>query len=61
MACDDHNHLFLTCFCFQRINEKPQIVQEYESGKAIPNNQIQSKMERALGMSDSQPEKYSLF
>ena len=44
-----------------RINEKPQIVQEYESGKAIPNNQIQSKMERALGMSDSQPEKYSLF
>lgn len=34
----------------QRINEKPQIVAEYESGKAIPNNQIQTKMERALGI-----------
>lgn len=34
----------------QKINEKPQIVNEYESGKAIPNNQIQSKMERVLGV-----------
>lgn len=24
----------------QQINEKPQIVQEYEQGKAIPNNQV---------------------
>ena len=31
------------------INMKPQIVQEYESGKAIPNPQLISKMERALG------------
>lgn len=34
----------------QLINEKPQIIQEYESGKAIPNQQIISKLERALGM-----------
>jgi len=33
----------------QRIAEKPQIVTEYETGKAIPNNQIIQKMERALG------------
>ena len=31
------------------INEKPQIVAEYESGKAIPNGQIIAKLERALG------------
>uniref|UniRef100_K3YK24 HTH cro/C1-type domain-containing protein n=1 Tax=Setaria italica TaxID=4555 RepID=K3YK24_SETIT len=31
------------------INEKPQVIQEYESGKAIPNQQIIGKLERALG------------
>mmetsp|Transcript_1182 Transcript_1182/g.1927 ORF Transcript_1182/g.1927 Transcript_1182/m.1927 type:complete len:144 (-) Transcript_1182:171-602(-) len=31
------------------INEKPQIIQQYESGQAIPNPQIISKLERALG------------
>ncbi len=34
----------------QLINEKPQIIQEYESGKAIPNQQIITKLERALGV-----------
>ena len=34
----------------QQINEKPQIIQEYESGKAIPNQQVLSKMERILGV-----------
>ncbi|KAK1405075.1 Multiprotein-bridging factor 1b [Heracleum sosnowskyi] len=33
----------------QMINEKPQVIQEYESGKAIPNQQIITKLERALG------------
>jgi|UniRef100_A0ACD5VF05 putative transcription factor len=33
----------------QIISEKPQIIQEYESGKAIPNQQIIAKLERALG------------
>jgi len=33
-----------------KINEKPQVVMEYESGKAIPNNQLLAKMERALGI-----------
>ena len=32
------------------INEKPQIIQEYESGKAIPNQQILAKLERILGV-----------
>ncbi|KAG1330280.1 multiprotein-bridging factor 1b [Cocos nucifera] len=33
----------------QLINEKPQVIQEYESGKAIPNQQIINKLERVLG------------
>ena len=32
-----------------KIQEKPQIVTEYEQGKGLPNQQILSKMERALG------------
>lgn len=34
-----------------KINEKPQVVNEYEAGKAInPNQQILMKLERALGV-----------
>lgn len=33
-----------------KINEKPQVVIEYEQGKALPNQQILAKMERALGV-----------
>lgn len=33
-----------------KICEKPQVVTEYESGKAVPNQQILAKMERALGI-----------
>ena len=33
-----------------QINEKPQVVNEYEQGKAIPNQQIIGKMERTLGV-----------
>jgi len=33
-----------------KINEKPSIINEYESGRAIPNNQIMVKLERALGV-----------
>ncbi|KAM1514160.1 hypothetical protein ACFX11_025973 [Malus domestica] len=33
----------------QIINEKPQVIQEHESGKAIPNQQVITKLERALG------------
>lgn len=33
-----------------KINEKPQIVNDYEAGRAIPNQQILSKLERALEM-----------
>lgn len=32
------------------INERPQIIQEYESGRAIPNPQILLKLDRALGI-----------
>ncbi|KAL4399930.1 multiprotein-bridging factor 1 [Malassezia pachydermatis] len=33
-----------------KINEKPSVIQDYESGKAIPNPQILGKMERILGV-----------
>lgn len=32
-----------------QLNMQPQVINEYESGKAIPNNQVISKIERALG------------
>ncbi len=34
----------------QRINEQATVVNTYEAGKAIPNNQILGKLERALGV-----------
>ena len=33
-----------------KINEKPQVVAEYEQGKAIPNQNVLAKMERILEM-----------
>ena len=33
-----------------KICEKPQIVNEYEQGKGIPNNQIMIKIEKAIGI-----------
>ena len=33
----------------QAINENPKIVQDYESGKAIPSGQILAKLDKALG------------
>jgi len=33
----------------QSLNMQPAIINEYESGKAIPNNAIIAKIERALG------------
>jgi len=32
------------------INERPQVIQQYESGQAIPNPQIISKLDKALGI-----------
>ena len=43
-------YIKLLVFYSQKINEKQQVVNEYESGKAIPNNAIMSKLERNLGM-----------
>ncbi|KAJ4846393.1 Multiprotein-bridging factor 1c [Turnera subulata] len=34
----------------KQINELPKVVQEYENGKAVPNQAILAKMERALGV-----------
>jgi len=34
----------------QKVNEKPSLIQDYESGKAIPNTQVLGKLERVLGV-----------
>ena len=34
----------------QKINEKQSVLQDYESGRAIPNPQILGKLERVLGV-----------
>ncbi|XP_031488416.1 multiprotein-bridging factor 1c [Nymphaea colorata] len=34
----------------KQINERAQVVNEYESGKAIPNQAVLAKMERVLGV-----------
>ncbi|XP_065735473.1 endothelial differentiation-related factor 1 isoform X3 [Phocoena phocoena] len=34
----------------EKINEKPQVIADYESGRAIPNNQVLGKIERAIGL-----------
>ncbi|KAJ3630094.1 hypothetical protein Zmor_027076 [Zophobas morio] len=33
-----------------KVNEKPTVITEYESGKAIPDQQILAKLEKALGV-----------
>lgn len=33
-----------------KANEKPQVVNDYESGRAVPNQTIIGKLERALGV-----------
>lgn len=32
------------------VNEPPKVVQEYENGKAVPNQAVLAKMERILGV-----------
>ena len=41
-------------YVLQQINEKPSVINEYESGKAIPNPQVLSKMSKVLGVQLSQ-------
>lgn len=33
----------------QQLNMQPQVINEYESGKGVPNNAIIAKIEKALG------------
>ncbi len=42
-----------------QINEKPSVIQQYEQGKAIPDGQVISKMEKALGKKLPRPPKQS--
>ena len=34
----------------QKMNEKPQTINDYESGRAIPSQQLLARMERVLGV-----------
>lgn len=33
-----------------KVNEKPQVINDYEAGRAIPNQQVLGKLERTLGV-----------
>ncbi|XP_063229761.1 endothelial differentiation-related factor 1 homolog [Bacillus rossius redtenbacheri] len=33
-----------------RVNEKPQVINDYEAGRGIPNQVVISKIEKSLGM-----------
>ncbi|CUM68167.1 uncharacterized protein PRCAT00005884001 [Priceomyces carsonii] len=33
-----------------KINEKPTVINDYEAGRAVPNQQVLGKMERVLGV-----------
>jgi putative transcription factor len=33
-----------------KVNEKPSVINDYEGGRAVPNQQILAKLERALGV-----------
>lgn len=39
------------------LNEKPQIIQQYENGKAIPNPQVINKIQTVLGVKLTRPKK----
>ena len=39
------------------LNEKPQVIQQYENGQAIPNPQIINKLQRTLGVKLTRPKK----
>ena len=41
----------------QAINEKASVINQYETGKAIPNPAIINKMERVLGVKLPRPKK----
>lgn len=46
-----------TCVLSQKINEKSTVINQYESGKAIPHPQLISRLERALGVKLPRPPK----
>ena len=37
------------------LNEKPQVIQQYENGQAIPNPQIINKLQKSLGVKLTRP------
>lgn len=37
-------------FVLKKINEKPQVITDYEAGRGIPNQMILGKIERAIGI-----------
>ena len=41
----------------KEINEKPNVIQAYENGKAIPSTQILQKLRRVLGVKLTSPPK----
>ncbi|XP_062516116.1 endothelial differentiation-related factor 1 homolog [Corticium candelabrum] len=49
-----------TCV-LQKIDENPQVVDDCEEGRAIPNNQIMGKLERIFGVKSRGKDKGQLY
>eukprot|EP00070_Physeter_catodon_P006970 XP_007115006.2 endothelial differentiation-related factor 1-like isoform X3 [Physeter catodon] len=45
-----HDRVTLEVGKATKINEKPQVIADYEGGRAIPINQVLGKIERAIGL-----------
>lgn len=37
-------------FIFQKVNEKAQVINDYEAGRGIPNQMVIGKIEKILGI-----------
>lgn len=37
-------------YCLQKVNEKAQVINDYEAGRGIPNQMVIGKIERVLGV-----------
>lgn len=44
-----------------KVNEKPSVINDYESGRAVPNQQVLAKLERSLGVKLRGKGTFSLF
>lgn len=43
-------YLIIFIYILQKVNEKAQVINDYEAGRGIPNQMVIGKIERVLGI-----------